>query len=713
MQGALFTSLLNNATLLLSLALLHSVILLRLPVGSRTRNLVSGLLFGLATVLGMTLSVHLLPGVVFDGRSIVLSMAGLFSGPLAAAIAVIIALVYRAYLGGVGAGVGMAVIATTGLLGTLGYLLRRSGRLSLGVGSLFAIGVVVHLCVLAWMLALPAQIRWQVLSAISLPMMLIFPLATVFFGMLLLMVEQSIASLLALRETQFHLLEAEANSHLGHWWLQAGTLEAHWADEIYRILGIDRERPAGLETLRQVVHPEDWPRVERSVMSGLDGEMAHDLRYRIRRPDGETRWVDCRGKALRDEHDRVSRLVGTLQDVTDRVASETQAREQEARLRKAQTIGHIGSWEYDPASGRIWASDEGFRIFGMSRPASGDLPIEQIEVRIPDRARVHQALVDLIESDQPYDLEFAIEPLSGGPRRIVASKAELIRGASDLPLKVAGVVQDITERKRAEYALRDAHATLDRQVKERTAELAAANRHLQELDRLKSLFVASMSHELRTPLNSIIGFTGMMLQQIPGPINAKQRDYLERVASSGRHLLALIGDVIDIAKIEAGQAQAYVERFDLGAVINESVDQVRAEAEKRGISLHVDLPEPLQMVSDRRRLMQCLLNYLSNALKYTSQGLVSVRAVRSRETAQVEISVQDTGIGIAADEQRRLFQPFSRIDSEITRRTAGTGLGLYLTRKLVIDVLGGRVSMESRAGEGSTFRLHLPQEIAA
>jgi signal transduction histidine kinase len=199
-----FTGLLHNATLLISLAMLHSLVLSRLPGDTHKRRLVSGLLFGTAAVLGMTPSIQLLPGVVFDGRSIVLSMAGLFGGPAVAAITTVMSLAYRFHLGGAGMGVGTGVIITSATIGVLSHILRSRGRLELGPASLFLIGIIVHLCVLAWMLALPEPIRWQVLKAISLPMMLVFPLASLLFGALLL-VEKSNRSVAALRDAHENL----------------------------------------------------------------------------------------------------------------------------------------------------------------------------------------------------------------------------------------------------------------------------------------------------------------------------------------------------------------------------------------------------------------------------------------------------------------------------------------------------------------------------
>lgn len=446
----LFISLINNATLLISLAMLQSFIVQGIAPESRLRDLSSGLLFGATAVLVMTLSVPALAGMEFNARSVVLSVAGLFGGPIAAGVATLMAVAYRVYLGHPGVGMGIPVIVTAAGLGVVGHGLRRSGHLTLDWKSLFLFGILVHLGVLAWLQLLPEDVRWPVLESIAGPILLVFPLATVLLGHLLLLVESSDQTLRRLRETQSRLMAAEANAHIGHWWLDPKTQQGYWADEIYRILGIEPSLPAGPATLRQCAHPGDWDRLQASLMFALEGGSQHRQQYRIVRPDGEVRWVDCRGMALRGQDGEVQRVVGTFQDVTERVLAEQSAQTAEQRLIKAQAVGQVGDWEYNLASGAIRASDEAFRIYGMAAPASGEMPIATMEACIVERERVHQALVDLIESDQPYDLEFAIRPENRSAEIIIASKAELVRDEDGRPIKVLGAIQDITHRKSQE-----------------------------------------------------------------------------------------------------------------------------------------------------------------------------------------------------------------------------------------------------------------------
>lgn len=237
-------------------------------------------------------------------------------------------------------------------------------------------------------------------------------------------------------------------------------------------------------------------------------------------------------------------------------------------------------------------------------------------------------------------------------------------------------------------------------------QLFEANKNLKKLDRLKSMFIASMSHELRTPLNSIIGFTGIILQEMTGPLNVKQKDHLGRVYQASKHLLSLITDVIDISKIEAGRIDAQIESVNIAELVNEAADATEPQMKLKPITLVKSVPENINIMTDRKRLLQSVINYMSNAVKYTEEGAITVSA--EEENDRVKIQVADTGIGIPEDEMPVLFEAFERIDSHLKVKAGGTGLGLYLTRKLVTEILGGEVFAKSMEGEGSIFGLDIP-----
>ncbi len=297
-------------------------------------------------------------------------------------------------------------------------------------------------------------------------------------------------------------------------------------------------------------------------------------------------------------------------------------------------------------------------------------------------------------------------------------------------------LRDVTARRQAEEALQQLNRTLEDRVARRTSELEAANRQLashadaisrdlqvaEAADRIKSTFLATMSHELRTPLNSIIGFTGLLLLGKAGPLNAEQEKQLEMVRESGRHLLALINDVLDLSKIEAGQMEVRAEPFDLAASLDRVLRMVGPLAAKKSLLLAATVSPALgEMVSDRRRVEQILLNLLSNAVKFTNQGqvllsadlLADFRPVPDAEPRPaVRLRVSDTGIGIRPEDLMLLFQPFQQLNSGPARQLEGTGLGLVICRRLAV-LLGGEISAASTGSQGSEFTVILPLRIPA
>jgi len=256
--------------------------------------------------------------------------------------------------------------------------------------------------------------------------------------------------------------------------------------------------------------------------------------------------------------------------------------------------------------------------------------------------------------------------------------------------------------------LRLINQEMEQRIIERTADLAKAMAKAQEADRIKSAFLATMSHELRTPLNSIIGFTGIILRERVGPLNEEQKKQLNMVRSSAQHLLALINDVLDISKIEAGQLTLVQEVVDLRKIIEKVEQSTRPLADSRGLDMGFEIaPELNSIPGDARRIEQILLNLLSNAIKFTEKG--SVKIVCTVDEANVILKVIDTGIGIRYEDLGKVFETFRQIDSGISRKYEGTGLGLSISKRLA-ELMGGKLWVESVWNEGSTFNLSLPKE---
>ncbi len=280
---------------------------------------------------------------------------------------------------------------------------------------------------------------------------------------------------------------------------------------------------------------------------------------------------------------------------------------------------------------------------------------------------------------------------------------------------------DIAERKRAETELMEAHAALDRErsalakrVRDRTEELRIANAHLARSAKAKDEFLASMSHELRTPLTSILGVSEILLDRLEGPLAGTQRKLLKTIEESATHLLALINDVLDVAKVEAGKMTLIWDQVPVGQLSEASLRLIRQSAQNKGISTSSNIDADVKTIrGDARRLKQVLVNLLSNAVKFTPEGgSIGLEVEGDLAKKEVRFSVWDTGIGIEDKQRMKLFQPFVQLDSRLSREYTGTGLGLALVYRMA-KLHGGRVSVDSTPGTGSLFSVILPWDPMA
>jgi len=484
-----------------------------------------------------------------------------------------------------------------------------------------------------------------------------------------------------------------------------------WISEAFeRMTGYTVEEFRAQPSPFENIHPDDRLATVENHRRVMEGETTV-IETRIIVKHGEVRWVRNYARPIWDNsHSRVVAIYGAAQDITERKKAEEAVRRNERVLNLFV--------EHSPAA--IAMFDRDMKYIVASRRYLVDYNLGEQNLIGRSHYEVFPEMPDRWKEIHRRCLAGAIEKADEDPFQRKDGRLDWVRWEIqpwyEKEGEIGGTIlfsEVITERKEAEQELTKYREHLEELVKERTAELEAkteelqqANIRLQEVDRLKSVFLASMSHELRTPLNSIIGFTGIILQGMSGEISWEQRKQLTMVKNSANHLLSLINDVLDISKIEAGRVELSLEEFRLNDVVSEVADDFSIAVSEKGLELIVEVPENVVLFSDKRRVKQVLMNLVSNAVKFTERGAVKI-AARVLDGEKLELCVSDTGIGIKEEDMSRLFEPFQQVDMSLRKRHEGTGLGLYLTRKLA-DLLGGDVSAKSRDIKGSEFTFTIP-----
>ena len=461
------------------------------------------------------------------------------------------------------------------------------------------------------------------------------------------------------------------------------------------------------KTFQDITHPDDLEADLALVRQMLTKEIrTYRREKRYIHKSGRIVWVSLSVSLIWKDEDNPLYFISQIEDITDRKQTEENLKKSEERLSKFFMMSPVGMTVSSLPDGRLLDINSEFEtMLGFDRSEAVGKTTMELGIWLDPKDR-ENVLSRVRSEGKVRDLDLQIRAKQGNivTQRFSAAPIEI-----DGRTYLLSAFADVTRQRKAEEELKQYHVHLEELVEERTSELSEANRKLKELDRLKSMFIASMSHELRTPLNSIIGFTGMTLQGMSGELNDEQKDNLTRAYHSAKHLLDLISDVIDISKIEAGRVEAYPEGFSLRKMVDDAVATVVPQLKDKALTIEVDVPPDTFLTTDRRRLLQCLINFLSNAVKFSESGRV---IVASRKTdGLVSLSVSDTGIGIAGEDIHRLFEPFERLETRLRVKAGGTGLGLYLTKKLAIEVLRGDVSVESIEGQGSTFTITFPEDI--
>ncbi len=481
----------------------------------------------------------------------------------------------------------------------------------------------------------------------------------------------------ALRVSEERMALALEGSNDGLFDYHIGTSQIFLSEFVRQWLGVPSEQLDINEFLDEI-EAADKDRVQRAMQRAIEQRIDFNVEFRLRRTaQGQQRWLQVRGQ-VQFEDGVAQRLSGFVSDISRRKVAENLLHTTVTRL--GAVLDHI-------ADGILTLTDDG-QVCTVNPPALAMFGLSKTELA----GSMLQARLQLSDGG---DFPFWEDIADGQVREILAGRGD----GSEFVGEIAVTRMDLVSDERYTVVLRDISDRKDHELELRTAMLEA-----QAATQAKGEFLATMSHEIRTPMNGVLGMTQLLLDM---DLTPAQRETAELIFSSGDSLLTLINDILDFSKIEAGKLELEYLPFDMRLAVKDVMELLSASARRKSLDLYVDYPEdmPFAFSGDVGRLRQVLLNLVGNAVKFTERGhvLVSVQAGSPADgQVAVRISVQDTGPGVAAEDQQRLFESFTQADTSITRKFGGTGLGLAISKQLVA-LMGGRIGINSSPGQGAEF----------
>ncbi|MDF1754162.1 MAG: PAS domain S-box protein [Verrucomicrobiales bacterium] len=497
-------------------------------------------------------------------------------------------------------------------------------------------------------------------------------------------------ALAELAENRRQLALAMKSAKMGAFVWDIETDKAVWDEDWCDVLGLPHHTESTGEIFFSLVHPDDREQLEKIVEKSRAGEIEYSDEFRITSPDGKTRWLAAAGNWIQRDDGPPTLLTGLNWDITEQKENENAIRLNEERLRIAAGAAGFGTFQIDLDLKTVHWSDEMKELLGIPKEEnpSPEIGVVPDFVHPDDREQLNEwmetILTDLDNPDHRNDHRI-IRP-DGEIRHVRMQSRTIYQGEGDQrrPHLIIGTLLDTSQQREYEAILEK-----DRSLAE-AASIA------------KTEFVANMSHEIRTPMTAVLGYTDLLLDL---EVNPEKKNHLLTIKRNGRFLLEIINDILDLSKIEAGKMEISSDRFAPQAIVADvrSMMYVRAGEKDLSFNVHYDGPIPAEIESDSKRLKQILVNLIGNAIKFTHSGRIdlTVRYITDGEP-RLQFEVSDTGIGMTKKQQKKLFKPFTQGDTSVTREFGGSGLGLAISHRLT-TMLGGKISVTSQLGKGSTF----------
>ncbi len=682
-------NLIQNIALLMALILAQQLLSSNITMRRLNRyphmaSVLSGFIFGSVGIVGMMTPLHFAPGIIFDGRSIILAVAGLFGGPVIAAIAAGICGAYRLWLGGGGALMGVSVIGESAALGVVFYYLRLHNPALMTNFILLGFGFLVHTVMVGMMMLLPAASSVDVMGRIGPPVLVVFPVATMLICRLFINLQEGEKNKKALLESEKNYRElVECANSIILRWEQGGSI-TFFNEFAEKFFGFSKEEILGKSVIGTIVPERDS--TNRDLRAMVDDIVRNPDKYAQNenenmRKDGSRVWVSWTNRAIFDSEGKLTGFLAIGNDITARKQMELELREGTARLSKAQEIAHLGSWDLDISTKRLIWSDEVYRIFGLQAQefkASFEAFLDAVHPE--DRAAVDKAYSESLQKGlDGYEIMHRVVRKKTGEVRYVYEKCHHFKNDAGSIVRSSGMVLDITERRQAEAALQ------------------AKNEELVH-------FNYTVSHDLKSPLVTIKTFLGYLEQDMAKADTEHVAQDLGFIHTAADRMNALLEELLDLSRI--GRVVNPPVEVPFQELVQDALDLVAGRITERCVQVVVG-QEPSMLYGDRPCLVKVFQNLVDNAVKFMGpQKEPFIEIGTEKKNGDILFFVRDNGMGIDMRYKDRLFGLFDKLDAH----SEGSGMGLALAKR-IIEVHGGRIWVESAGlGKGACFWFTLPRK---
>ena len=721
MKNSIIIELIQNAAVLLAFAMLYENFWVKnensKSIGAKI--IMGFILSGIGVVLMFTPWTWT-PGMIFDTRSVMISIAGLFFGTIPTIITMTITGIIRLLIGGDGKWMGIAVIISSGIIGLLWRNFRPNWKTNKYYLELLTMGIIVHITMLLCTFLLPSDKILPTLKTIALPIIFIYVPSTMLLGIIMLKQYKNAQNRLAqikLVESERRLTKVLESGNIISLILNIDGSIKYCNNYLLQITGYSKNEVLGKNWFKLFIQEDIRDEVYQIFSESLNNKnILQNYENAILSKNGENIYISWGNTFFHPDSNEVIGVASVGVNITDSKIYERQLEEKnkeyeqinrklieakekvevnERKLIQANEIAKLGSWELDIKTGIFTFTDNFYKIFGTSAGEMGgyQMTIENYAKRFvhPEDASMvaeeTQKAIETVNPDFSHYIEHRIV-YKDGSTGYIGVRFFIVNDKSGNTIKTYGIIQDITEKKVAEL------------------ELIKAKEKAEESDRLKSAFLANMSHEIRTPMNGILGFAGLLKE--PNLTGEQQQKYIQIIEKSGARMLNIINDIVSISKIESGILDIHLSETNINNQLQFVYDSLKLDADNKNLNLSFTcaLHEKEAIIkTDSAKFYGILSNLIKNAIKYTDKGTIEFGYVNKGK--EFEFYVKDTGIGIPKERQDAIFERFIQADIVDKMARQGAGLGLAISRAYV-DMLGGKIWVESEEAKGSTFFFTLP-----